>query len=97
MILGVLITIPANSAVTVEETTDAEYLINSGYSQVVAEDVFIQKNRAKGKPVEPLYEKSQNKFVKACKKLHAYIDPAIDVPDERLHHDIRLSPSPADL
>ena len=96
MILGVLITIPANSAVTVEETTDAEYLINSGYSQVVAEDVFIQKNRAKGKPVEPLYEKSQNKFVRACKKFYSYLDPGIENVD-RIHHDIKISPSTSDL
>lgn len=96
-ILGVLVTIPANSAVTVEEMTDAEYVINAGYSQAVAEDIFMQKNRVTGKAIEPLYEKTQNKFIKACKKLHAYIDPAIDIPDERLHHDIRLSPSPADL
>ena len=39
-ILGVLITIPANSAVTVEEMTDAEYVINAGYSQAVAEDIL---------------------------------------------------------
>ena len=44
-ILGVLVTIPANSAVTVEEMTDAEYVINAGYSQAVAEDIFMQKNR----------------------------------------------------
>lgn len=96
-ILGVLITIPANSAVTVEEMTDAEYVINAGYSQAVAEDIFIQKNRATGKAIEPLYEKSQNKFIKACRKLYAYIDPAVDNPDERLHHDIKRSPSASDL
>ena len=95
-ILGVLITIPANSAVTVEEMTDAEYLINSGYSQLTAEDIFMQKNRANGKPIEPLYEKSQNKFVKACKKIYAYIDPSVDEVD-RLHHDIKPSPSISDL
>ena len=41
-ILSVLVTIPANSAVTVEEMTDAEYLINSGYSQLTTEDIFMQ-------------------------------------------------------
>jgi hypothetical protein len=96
-ILGLLVTIPANSAVTVEETTDAEYIINAGYSQATAEDIFMQKNRMNGKSIEPLYEKSHNKFVKACKKLHAYIDPGIDNPDERLHHDIKRSPSASDL
>lgn len=87
---------PAMAAVTVEETTDAEYLINSGYSQAVAEDVFMSKNRASGKPIEPLYEKSQNKFVRVCRKFYAYLDPAIEEED-RIHHDIKMSPSYSDL
>lgn len=90
-------TVPARAAVTVEESTDAEYLINSGYSQATAEDVFMQKNRLAGQPIEPLYEKNQNRFVKACRKLYSYIDPSIDNPDDRLHHDIHLSPSVSDL
>jgi hypothetical protein len=90
------LTVPAKAAVTVEQSTDPEYLINQGYSQLTAEDVLIQKNRANGKPVEPLYEKSQNKFVKACRKFYAYIDPAQDLPD-RLHHDVSPSPSWSDL
>ena len=96
-ILGLLITIPANSAVTLEEVTDAEYIINAGFSQALAEDVFMQKNRVNGKPIEPLYEKNQNVFVKACKRFFAYIDPAADIQEERLHHDIRRSSSPSDL
>ena len=96
MVLTALVSIPVMAAVTVEESTDAEYLINSGYSQMAAEDVFISKNRVNGKPVEPLYEKSQNKFVKACKKFYAYLDPSIDEPD-RIHHDVSPSPSFSDL
>ena len=96
-ILSMLVTIPANSAVTVEETSDAEYMINSGYSQATAEDVFMMKNRVNGKPIEPLYEKDQNKFVKACKRFFAYIDPVMDDQDNRLHHDIKRSPSATDL
>ena len=89
-------TVPVMADVTVEESTDAEYLINSGFSQVMAEDVFMQKNRVSGKPIEPLYEKSQNGFVKLWKKFYAYLDPAMDEPD-RLHHDVKLSPSVSDL
>ena len=54
------------------------------------------KNRATGKPVEPLYEKSQNKFIKFCRSVYAYIDPSQDNPD-RLHHDIKPSPAWSDL
>ena len=94
--LMAFITVPAMAAVTVEETTDAEYLINAGYSQAVAEDVFMLKNRANGKSIEPLYEKSQNFLVRGWKKFYAYIDPAQEEPD-RLHHDVKLSPSNTDL
>ena len=94
--LAAFMVTPCMAAVTVEETTDAEHLMNAGYSEITAEDVFMLKNRANGKPVEPLYEKSQNKFVKACRKFYAYIDPAQDLPD-RLHHDVSPSPSWSDL
>ena len=96
IILSAFIAIPTMVAVTLEETTDAEYLINSGYSQLTAEDVFVSKNRATGKPIEPLYEKSQNRFVKLCKKFYAYLDPGQDECD-RLHHEIKPAPSFTDL
>lgn len=86
----------AIAAVTPDQVTDPEYMINNGYSQLSAEDVFMLKNRAEGKPIEPLYEKNQNKFVRACKKFYAYLDPLVDEPD-RLHHDINPSPSISDL
>ncbi len=87
---------PAMAELTVEQTTDAEYIINNGYSQVMAEDIFMLKNRVSGKPIEPLYEKSQNKFVRAWKKFYAYVDPSIENED-RIHHDIAPSPSYTDL
>lgn len=90
------IAIPARAEITVEQSTDTEYLINSGFSQMFVEDVFMSKSRANGQPIEPLYEKSQNKFVKACRAFYAYLDPAIDEPD-RLHHDVKPSPSYSDL
>ena len=100
LLLGIILTAfiatPCLAEVTIEESTDAEFLLNSGYSEIMAEDVFMLKNRANGKPIEPLYEKSQNKFVKACKKIYAYIDPAYEAQD-KLHHNISPSPSWSDL
>ena len=96
MALFTFLAIPAKSAVTVEETTDAEYLINSGFSQTLAEDVFMQKNRVAGKPVEPLYETSNNVFVKGWKRFFSYLDPAQESYD-KLHHEIKMSPSFSDL
>ena len=87
----------ANASVTIEQSTDPEYLINSGYSEAMAEDVFMSKNRVKGQTIEPLYEKSNNKFVRFWKNAFSYIDPALDNSEERYHHDIHLSPSWRDL
>ena len=89
-------TLIAKADVTVEEATDAEYMINAGYSQVMAEDIFMLKNRANGKPIEPLYEKSQNVLVKAWRKFYAYLDPAQESVD-RIHHDMQLRPAFTDL
>ena len=96
LVLLSVVCISARASMTVEQSTDSEYLINSGYSQAVVEDVFMQKNRTEGKTIEPLYEKSNNKCVKVLRKIYAYLDPSIDEED-RLHHDINLSPSYTDL
>ena len=95
-VFAALVSAPVIAAVTLEESTDAEYLINSGYSQLTAEDVFMQKSRVNGKPIEPMYEKSQNKVISIAKKFYSYIDPSIDEPD-RIHHDVKPSPSYSDL
>jgi len=96
ILLATICALPVVASVTVEETTDPENLINSGYSEAAAEDVFIQKNRVAGKPAEPLYDKNQNVVVKFVKGFFSYVDPGRDNVD-RLHHDIKRSPSYSDL
>ena len=88
--------IQANATVTVREATEPDYVINSGYSEATAEDVFVQKNRANGKPAEPLYNKKQNVVVKFIKGFYSYVDPGLDESD-RIHHDIKRNPSYTDL
>jgi hypothetical protein len=97
LILSAVALIPASASVTVEQSTDPEYLINSGYSQMAAEDTFILKNRANGKPIEPLYDRNDNNFfVKSWKTFWGYVDPAHEQAD-KLHHNIKPSPSFTDL
>lgn len=86
----------ANAAITVEQTTDPECIINSGYSEQCAEEVLISKQRANGLPAEPLYDKKRSKFVRFWRNLYGYIEPAWDT-DERIHHDINPSPNWRDL
>ncbi len=96
--LFAIVCVRANADVTPAQMTEPEYMINGGYSEAVAEEVLIMKNRVDGKPSEPLYEKkySNNKFVNFLKNSYSYLDPAQD-SDERYHHDIHQSPSWHDL
>ena len=91
-----VVCIQANATMSVEQQTETDYIINNGYSEAAAEQIFIQKNRIAGKPSEPLYEKHRNRFVRFCRNVLGYLDPAQDT-DERIHHDIHMSPSPKDL
>ena len=88
--------VQANAAVTVEQLTDPEYVVNNGYSEAAAEEVMIMKNRVNGKPSEPLFQKKHNSFIRFCRNMFGYIDPAQDT-DERIHHDVHMSPSIKDL
>jgi len=96
LIMSAFALIPAHAAVTPEQTIDAEYVMNQGYSQMTAEDVFMLKNRALGKPVEPLYRRDQNVMVRGWKAFWGYFDPAREQYD-RLHHNIKPSPAFSDL
>ena len=87
--------IQSNAAVTVEQSTEPDYIVNSGYSEATAEEIMLIKNRVNGKPAEPVYEK-HNKFVRFCRNLYGYLEPAQDT-DERIHHDIHMSPNYRDL
>lgn len=91
-----LLVIPTMAAVTPEQETSPEYMINYGYSEAAAEQVLIQKNRIEGKACEPLYEKKHNKVVRFLKNCYSYLDPAQD-SEERYHHDIQQSPHYTDL
>ena len=96
LLMAAIGTISANAAVTPEQLTDPEFVVNQGYSQLTAEDVYVIKNRAGGKPIEPLYNKKQNVFVRGWKAFWGYVDPANDEYD-RIHHDVKPSPSFSDL
>ena len=95
--LSAMLVLPSMASVTVEQVTEPEFMINQGYSQLSTEDVFVMKNRATGKSIEPLYDKNDNNlFVRGWKSFWGYVDPARDEAD-RLHHDVKPSPAFTDL
>ena len=83
--------VSVGAAVTVEQSTEPDYIINSGYSEATAEEIMMVKSRVNGQPSEPLYDK-HNKFVRFWRNVYGYLDPAQDT-DERIHHDIHMSPN----
>ena len=86
----------ANASTSVGQLTEPDYVINNGYSEATAEEITYVKSRAAGKPSEPIYEKKRNRFIRFCRNVYGYIDPASDT-DERIHHDIHMSPNFKDL
>lgn len=88
--------VQANAGVTPDQVTEPDYMINNGYSEATAQEVMLLKNRVNGQPAEPTYRMKRNKFVRFWRNVYSYIDPSID-NDERIHHDIHMSPSPRDL
>ena len=94
--LFAFVAVQANAATTVEQLTEPDFVINNGYSEAMAEEVMIVKNRTAGKPAEPLYERKHGAFVRFCRNVYGYLDPAQDT-DERIHHDVHMSPNAKDL
>ena len=86
----------ANASVTVEQSTEPDYVINGGYSEATAEEIMLVKSRVNGQPSEPLAAQSHNKFVRFWRNVYGYLDPAQDT-DERIHHNIHMSPNVRDL
>lgn len=86
----------SNAATTVSQSTEPDFIINNGYSEATAEEVLLIKNRVNGKPAEPIYDRKRSKAARFWRNVYGYIDPASDT-DERIHHDIHMSPNVRDL
>ena len=101
LLLAMLATIPATAqaAISVDQATTPEVLINNGFSKQTADIVNVGKARATGRAyytdAEKAYQK-QNKFVKFWRKLYVYTDPAAE-DYSFYHHDTKTTPSYTDL
>ena len=90
------ICLQSDASITAEQMTEPDYIINNGYSEAIAEEVLISKDRAMGRPIEPLAEKRRSRFTRFMRNVYSYIDPSQD-SDERFHHDIHQSTNWKDL
>ena len=97
LLLAIAVTIPAmaQAAISVDQTTDSEKLMRSGFSKQTADIVNVSKARATGQEYYTDDErafKKQNKFVRFWRKLYVYADPAAE-DYSYYHHDTETTPS----
>jgi hypothetical protein len=101
LLIAMLATIPAvaQAAVSVDQTTNPEVIMNNGYSKQTADMINVGKARATGRAYltddEKAY-KNQNAFVRFWRKLYVYTDPAAE-DYSFYHHDTKTTPSYTDL
>ncbi len=80
----------SNAAVTVDQTTSKEYLLNSGYSDALSESINVGHAKAVGEqyytPAEQKYRNS-SAWSRFWKRTYSYIDPAAD-DYSFFHHDL---------
>lgn len=98
-LFAVMLQMPSHASVSVDQTTDATYLKNQGFSAQTADIVNVAKNRALGQEYYPEDEaayRRQNKFVRFWRKLYVYADPAAE-DYSYYHHDTDTAPSYTDL
>lgn len=97
--IAVSIPVMAQAAVSVDQATSTEQMLNHGFSQQTADIVNVSKARATGQEYytndEKAYNK-QNKFVRFWRKLYVYADPAAE-DYSYYHHNTDTSPSYTDL
>lgn len=84
--------------VTSDEMLDPGYMMNSGFSELMAADAIIHQSRANGVPAMNIEEKAYHRkpLIHAIRKVFIYLDPAME-DDYRYHHDIKLTPQYNDL
>ena len=99
VLIACLIPLAANAAVTVDKTTTQEYLMNNGYSKQIYDSVNVTRARATGQEYYSSEERSYNSMSptrRFFRRLHSYIDPAID-DYSFYHHDVHTEPNIDDL
>ena len=84
----------AKAVVTPDETLEPGYMMNTGYSELMAADVILAQSRTAGVEAPDIQDKPyyHNPFVKAVRNVFIYLDPALE-SDYRFHHNIKLTPS----
>ena len=87
------------AAISVDQTTNAQFLRNQGFSAQTTDAVNVSKARAVGQEYYTKDEenfRNSNKFVRFFRKLYIYTDPASE-DYSFYHHDTDTTPSYQDL
>ena len=94
-IIAFMIQLSSGAAVTADKVLTQEYLMNNGYSKQIFDAVNASRARALGEEYYSSEERELRSLTpgkKFLRKLHAYIDPAMD-DYSFYHHDVSREPS----
>ncbi len=89
----------ASAFVTVEQTTDRDYVHNSGFSLITGDMIDISKARARGEEFYTSNEKLYRQKTPGTRfwwRLYQYTDPAAE-DYSFFHHDTTPYPTQTDL
>ena len=89
----------ANSAVTVDQATSRDYIMNQGFSEDTYEIITVEKNRGVGKEYYTAAERADRNMDpirRFFRKLYAYTDPAAQ-DFSFYHHNNEPTPSYTDF
>ena len=95
----VFIPLGAYSAVTVDQATSRDYILNQGFSEDTYEIITVEKNRGVGKEYYTAAERTDrnmNPVLRFFRKFYAYTDPGAQ-DFSFYHHNNVPVPSYTDL
>lgn len=94
-----LIPLCANSAVTVEQATSRDYVMNQGFSEDTYEIITVEKNRGVGREYYTASERADRNLTplgRFFRKFYSYADPAAQ-DFSFYHHNNDPAPVYSDL
>lgn len=96
--IALLMTAPAFAELTVDDASSPAYLKNHGYSDTVIWATQKTKYDVNGeKWVQPDEEEKYNPFIRVCRKVFMYFDPALDNKTFFNNHNINSTTRYDDL
>lgn len=97
--LAIIVQLQSSAAISVDQTTNPQYLKNTGYSDALSSDVSVVKARGLGQEYytqDEVTYKNMTPVAKFLRKFYVYTDPAAE-DYSFTHHDTTTVPKYTDF